>query len=259
MRAADVLFVSVPKCGRTWVRTFLHAYFSARAGLEMTFDHGRLAPSGAPRVEFTHDRWEQRATPHLWRRLRGADLVPADRRRRGTIALLVRDPRDLLVSLYFQLTRREHWHRGDLPALLRHPRFGAGSVVRAMNEWLTEWGTREGFEFFRYEDLRAEPGAAFRSLLEFVGHGADRLDEQALAQALRFSRFDNMQQLERSGAFGHGTLRAGDPTDRDSYKMRRGQVGAFADYLGADDVSYVERHMRALDPRLGYGSRSDEG
>ena len=250
-RAAEAVFVSVPKCGRTWVRAFLHAYHSARAGLELTWDQEPLVASGAPRIAFTHDRWEQRATPRLWRKLRGADLIPADRRRRGAIVLLVRDPRDVVVSLHFQLTRRETWHTGDLSSMIRHPRFGVGSLVEAMNAWLEEWRGEERFCVVRYEDLHADAAAGFRRLLGFLR--SEPVDEAALAQGLAFSRFDNMKRLERAGGFDHGTLRPGDPDDPASFKMRRGEVGAHHEYLSAADLAQVEAWVDRLDPELGYG------
>ena len=257
LRAADTVFVSVPKCGRTWVRAFLHAYFSARAGLELTWDMDTLVSTGAPRIAFTHDHWERRATPRLWRKVRGADLIPTDRRRNGAIVLLARDPRDVLVSLHFQLTRRESWHRGDLSSMVRHPRFGIDGVVRAMNAWLEEWRQHERFMVIRYEDLHADTDAGFRRLLAFLGVGP--VDEAALAQGLAFSSFDNMKGLERAGHFEHGTLRPGDPEDPGSYKMRRGEIGPFGEYLSPEDLARVEESLVHLDPVLGYGDEAEVG
>ena len=47
-------------------------------------------------------------------------------------------------------------------------------------------------------------------------------------------------------------LQPGDVNDPESYKVRRGKIGGYVDYLDPSDVEYADQAMSALDPRFGY-------
>src|ERR1700710_1888922 len=94
LSGGDGIVVSIPKSGRTWVRAFLGAYYSGRAGREMTLDPERYGEPEVPRVIYTHDLFEHRTKGSVWDRLRGKYLIPPREFRRARIILLVRDPRD---------------------------------------------------------------------------------------------------------------------------------------------------------------------
>jgi len=68
---ADVLIVSVPKSGRTWLRVFIQAYLDAITGEGDPFKTENL-----PRISFAHDLWEHLTARHLWDRIRGKYLIP---------------------------------------------------------------------------------------------------------------------------------------------------------------------------------------
>jgi hypothetical protein len=47
-------------------------------------------------------------------------------------------------------------------------------------------------------------------------------------------------------------LQPGDARDPESFKVRRGKIGGYIDYLEQEDMAYVAEVMRELDPRFGY-------
>ncbi len=253
LSGGDALVVSIPKSGRTWVRTFLCAYFCEKAHQPFTL-HPEQFP-GVSRLIYTHDLFEQRTKADRWDRLRGKYLIPQRERRRRPIILLARDPRDAFVSLYVQLTRRTRETPNELKTrsvseLLRDPRHGIVSMVEVMNSWLAEWSGRKRFLLVRYETLREDPRAGFSPVLYLLGEKT--INEPALEHALEFSAFGNMKKLESAGAFDSKILRAGDTSDPESYKVRRGKIGGFADYLSADDQACAAEALAQLDPRFGY-------
>ncbi len=253
LSGGDALVVSIPKSGRTWMRTFLCAYYCEKAGQPFTL-HPEVFP-GVPRLIYSHDLFEQRTKADRWDRVRGKYLIPAGERRRRPIILLARDPRDAFVSLYVQLTRRTKETSNELKTksaaeLLRDPAFGIVSMVAIMNSWLAEWSGRDDFLLVRYETLREDPRAGFQPVLHLLGEESG--NEKAFAHALEFSAFGNMKKLESGGAFASKILRAGDTSDPESFKVRRGKVGGFADYLSADDQEYAAAALAGLDPRFGY-------
>src|SRR5215472_772558 len=76
LSGGEVVVLSAPKSGRTWIRTFLCAYLCKRYGLEFTLQPGRYDHPGFPRVIFSHDRFEHWTKGNRWDRLRGKYLVP---------------------------------------------------------------------------------------------------------------------------------------------------------------------------------------
>jgi hypothetical protein len=253
LSGGDALLVSIPKSGRTWVRTFLCAYFCEKIGQPFTLEPEQY--KGVPRVIYTHDLFEQRTKADRWDKVRGKYLIPQRERARLPIILLARDPRDTFVSLYVQLTRRTKETPNELKKkstaeLLRDPAFGIASIVEVMNSWLAEWSGGKNFLLLRYETLRADPAPGFRKVLRFLGEQS--VPEKPFAQALAFSDFGQMKKMESAGAFASKILRAGDERDPESFKVRRGQVGGYAEYLSAHDQQYATQAMRALDGRFGY-------
>lgn len=255
LSGGDAIVISVPKSGRTWVRTFLCAYFCKRTGHPFTLRPDRYHEPGIPRLIFSHDLAEQRMKARLWDRIRGKYLVPARELTRARVILLVRDPRDAFVSLYMQLVHRtketprrlKEKTAGDL---LRDRRYGIMSIIKTMNRWFAEFARRQNFTLLHYESLRAAPAENFRALLATLGETSP--DQEAFQHALEFSDFANMQRLEAAGVFDSKILRSRDVRNPESFKVRRGKVGGFRDYLSTEDQAFAAQALKHLDARFGY-------
>src|SRR5438132_2053205 len=255
LSGGDAIILSVPKSGRTWLRAFLCAYFCKRFGLEFTLRPDRYQEQRIPRLIFSHDLFEHRTKGDRWDRFRGKYLVPRRELGRAKIILLARDPRDCFVSLYLQLTRRDpnaplKLRKKSVSEMLRDRRFGVRAIINAMNDWINEFSGRDNFTLVRYEALRSSPGEHFRDLLAVLGESAP--DATIFQEALDFSRFDNMQKLEAAGAFDSNILHPGDVRDPESFKVRRGKVGGYREYLSVEDQQYAANALAELDPRFGY-------
>jgi hypothetical protein len=255
LSGGDAIVVSIPKSGRTWVRTFLCAYFCQRYGHPFSLTPEQYGDARIPRIIYSHDRFEQRTKADRWDKLRGKYFIPDAERRRAKIILLARDPRDTFVSHYVQLTRRtretpDQLKQKEIGEVLRDRRHGIASMIEIMNGWLDEWSGRQNFLLVRYEDLQRAPEASFRALLKFLGEGEP--DSDSFAHALEFSRFGNMKKMEAAGAFSSKILQATNVGDPESFKVRRGKVGGFADYLIGDDLACANEAMTKLEPRFGY-------
>src|SRR5213082_518962 len=242
LSGGQAIILSIPKSGRTWVRTFLCAYFCNRYGRDFTLEPERYREPGIPRFIFSHDLFEHRTKGDLWDRIRGKYLVPKKELHRAKIILLVRDPRDCFVSLYVQMTRRDpsapaKFKRETLSNLLRDKRFGISGIIRTMNDWLHEFAGLNSFMIIRYEALRASPAEHYRELLAVLGETTP--DISIFQEALDFSQFENMQKLEAAGAFDSKILLPGDVRDPESFKVRRGKIGGYREYLSAEDQRYA--------------------
>jgi hypothetical protein len=229
---AHTCVVSFPKSGRTWLHVML-ARLARGADAPFVLD--------VPGVLFTHDDADKPAQP-----LRADFERYAGRK----VVLLVRDPRDVLVSYYAHRTRRDRTYAGSLSAFVREPGYGAGRIADFLAAWWVHRTVPRGWLLVRYEDLHADPRKELERLARFVGlpHGDAELEE-----AVAFATFDRMAAMERAGAFDDKRLRAADPADQDSYKVRRGGVGGWKSALAPVDAAFVNAVMAATLPlELGY-------
>src|SRR5437016_3938248 len=255
LSGGTAIIVSIPKSGRTWLRAFVCAYFCKRFGLSFTLRPERYRQPDIPRLIFSHDLFEHRTKGDLWDRLRGKYLVPRRELSRAKIILLARDPRDCFVSLYLQITRRDphasvELRQKSVSEMLRDRRFGVSAIVNTMNDWIEVFSGRDDFILVQYEALRASPSEHFRDLLTVLGESSP--DMNIFHEALEFSRFENMQKLEAAGAFDSKILHPGDVRDPESFKVRRGKVGGYREYLSVEDQQYAADALANLDVRLGY-------
>ena len=255
LSGGDAVVISVPKSGRTWVRTFLCAYFCKKTGHPFTLRPDRYHEPNIPRMIFSHDFAEQRMKARFWERIRGKYLVPARELARAKVILLVRDPRDAFVSLYMQLVHRtretaQELKQKSIGDLLRDRRYGIISIIKTMNNWFAEFGRRKNFTLVHYESLRTAPEKNFRAILATLGETSP--DPEALAHALEFSDFSNMQRLEVAGVFDSKILRSRDLQNPESFKVRRGKVGGYRDYLSVEDQAFAADALKHLDARFGY-------
>jgi len=255
LSGGTAIIVSIPKSGRTWLRAFVCAYFCKRFGLEFTLRPERYRQPDIPRLIFSHDLFEHRTKGDLWDRLRGKYLVPRKELTRAKIILLTRDPRDCFVSLYLQITRRDpnapvELRQKSVNEMLRDRRFGVGAIVSTMNDWIDEFSGRDNFALIKYEALRSAPAEHFRDLLAVIGES--KPDMTIFEEALEFSRFENMQKLEAAGAFDSKILHPGDVRDPESFKVRRGKVGGYREYLSEEEQAFAASMLANLDPGFGY-------
>ena len=221
----NVLFVSFPKSGRTWVRVMLD-----RLGIH---------------VEYSHDGSAHTKQAHL------SDLS-ADKSsyRELKIILMIRDPRDVAVSGYFQATRRRDVYEESISEFIRDQRHGIEKYIRFNQQWLAAKDLPRDFLVLRYEDFHDDPVRELEKIVRFLQ--IDGIGQESLEAAVQFGRFENMQAMERSGAmteqYGE-VLSPGNPEDPESFKTRKGRIGGYRGYLSEGDLRYCNELIENLDYR----------
>ena len=254
--SADGIILSYPKSGRTWVETMLSHLYVRRFGLAKTrvldFQEDRTQFAELPFLFFTHDY--AHVTGGRW-------LIPMRRHRlhfRATpTVMIVRDPIDTAVSMYFQQTRREgHLNDIDLYDFVKLGKGGLVTIVEFMNFWARELPSIHRHLIVRYEDLYTSPLEKFDEIVHFFGLEFDPEDVQA---AVEFARFENLQELEKAGELSDWRFSDGAVNDEDHLKVRRGKIGGYHDYFSVEQCAELEKFVDAvLDPVYGYGEgRSD--
>ena len=248
-READVLVLSLGKSGRTWLRVMLHRYLALHYALP--FDPIQLdpGPSAAPRIAYSHELAAHLRQHGLAKQLLGTAIVPRKITDAKRIVVLARDPRDVVVSSWFHKTERSKKTELALEDYLHHPRWGIETLVAILNRWRLRFEDHPRCQWIAYERLHADPGAELARVLAAID---GPVDAEALACAIDEARFDRMQAAEAAGVHADQRLRPGDPAKLESFKVRRGKVGGYRDYLGPEAVAFADRAVAKLDPFYGY-------
>lgn len=253
-RACDAMVLSRAKSGRTWLRAMLSRLYQQHYGLDeaqlLEFDNFHRQNADVPVFFFTHGHYlRERFEDPRWRRAFG------DRR----LVFLVRNPCDVAVSEYFQSTKRASDHKVDLHGVDRNASMfdfvmtapvGLPAIVDYLNAWAPLVADAERALMVRYEDLRARPQEGLGRVCEFLGAP---FSKEEIAAAVEFAAFENLKELERRNFFNNPRLTPRDPDDPDSFKVRRGKVGGYADYFDEPRVAAMEALVRdRLEPVFGY-------
>ena len=258
LRVADCVIVSFPKSGRTWLRVMLTRFYQIRFNTQemrlVGFNNLQRTNPEIPRFCFTHDNYIKDYTKNSSSK---ADFY--DRK----VLLLVRDPRDVAVSSYFQRRFRPNPAKNglrdievseDRPTIFEFVMFRIPRIIDYFNAWQREKPNLKDFLLVRYEDLRAEPEKNLNRILAFIGTPAS---DEEVQEAVAFAKYENMKKLEARGSFGRGDRRI-TPGDRDnpqSYKVRRAKVGGYRDYFSDEEVQRIDQLVQErLTPELGYGA-----
>lgn len=260
-RKTDVYLISYPKCGRTWLRLMIGRAIVRQYSLpqdEITlFLRWKSKPhTELPMITVVHEDRPMLKAPEELQRSK-------EKFRDKHVIFLARDPRDVIVSSYFEMKKRGDVF-GDNPYESRKPVFGGelaefierreggfDTIIQYYNIWAENRHIPEGFLLVRYEDMKCSPQRELRRVLEFLG--LDSVDETIILDAVEFASFENMRSMELEGVVQDGMLRPADRSDGDSYKTRKGQVGGYKDYLNEDEIQLLNHKIQyELSDYFGY-------
>lgn len=262
LRDADCVVVSFGKSGRTWLRVLLSRYFQLKCHLPphsmLIYDNLHRLDPAVPVIHFTHDNYIRDYTGN-----HGSKADFYDKR----VVLMARDPRDTAVSQYFQWkhrmkTRKKIINRYPLDDSISIFDFvmsdsaGLPKIIRFMNGWASEIHKIRNHHVIKYEDLRGDTISALGELLHFLGEAPSH---HQLADCVQYGSVENMRRLELTEAgqqLGGTRLQPGDPSNPDSFKVRRARVGGYADYFTPAGTAAIDELLdRELSPVFGYAGR----
>jgi hypothetical protein len=173
------------------------------------------------------------------------------RYRRQKVVFLVRDPRDVVVSMYFERSRREQVDVGSIGDFLEASVGSLDTILEYYNIWAANRGRPRDFLMIRYEDLQQGAAVELRRLLDFIG--LSEVSNEHISEAVEYSSFKNMRKMEMGGDVESGRLKPRDHSDMESFKTRKGIVGGYVEYLERAQIDSVERRItERLDPFYRY-------
>lgn len=237
----DVYIISYPKCGRTWLRLMIgkaiqqHFLLDADTDLIEISQLSKINPM-IPKIKVSHDDKPHFKTPIQLEK----DKSQFQHKR---IVFLTRDPRDVIVSYYFHVTRRFQIETTSISDFIRQDIGGINTLIFYYNIWAESQSQIDHFLRVRYEDLHANPQAELRRVLSFIG--LPEISPQVITQAVQYAAFDNMRKLEESNAFSSPKLQPGQMGEYTSYKTRKGKIGSYFDHLTDSDIEYLNQKIDA--------------
>lgn len=165
---------------------------------------------------------------------------------------VVRDPRDVAVSLAHHSGKTPEWAAGHLAnpdagvgggrdGLARQLRQRLGTWSDHVRSWVDE--TPFPVEVVRYEDCIAAPVATFARALRWAGFAP--VDEARLAGAVDSVTFERLRDAEQEQGFRERPSEAG-------AFFRRGESGAWREELPAELAARIEDEHGEVMARLGY-------
>ena len=240
-RTADYLLISPTNCGLTWLRAMVGrilqvAYDVQDVNLHYLFSFSERNPY-LPQIKAIHEKYGQFGTYEQKR-----------------VILLVRDPRDALVSKYHQHKQNYATDYPDINAfILEGPELAA--YVNDYNRWYENRHGPADFITVRYEDMRADTYGELERIIAFLQL---TVTPEVIHSAIEFGSFKNMRSLEVSGS---SVLRArvlqtgGQQTADNQRKVRKGLVGGYKQELSDQAIDHMNGFIQAhLHPTYGYGT-----
>jgi hypothetical protein len=262
LERCDWVLMSWGKSGRTWLRVMLSRAYTLKGGLDaselLDFDNLRAKDPSLPAVFFTHNNYIKDYTGNFESKahFQGKRIV-----------LLVRDPRDVAVSQFFQWQYRmrpnkkfindypPHGADIDVWDFVQDVDAGVPKIVDYFNGWARAIPELKDVLVVRYEDMRAEPGKVLARILEFTGTDVTPAQVQ---EAVDFAAYENMKKMEQDAFFkGSGArVKPGDKDNPESFKVRKAKVGGYRDHFDDAQCEQLEAMVAKLDPVFGYGEHA---
>jgi hypothetical protein len=279
-----IWLASFPKSGNTWFRIFLANLAAGdtgpadinnldeRGGIASSrheFEAATLLGSGLlshddidclrPRV---YEAMAAATSEQRWIKVHDAYATTPNgepllgRNVAGAAVYLVRDPRDVAVSLaYHNNTTIDDaiklMNRAD-GALCGGRKGMATQLRQRLTGWsghVTSWldQTDVPVHLARYEDLRAAPAERFGAALTFADRPAT---PEQIERAIRYADFAELQRQESEHGFA-------ERLSRTAPFFRAGQAGGWLAALSSEQVRAIEQCHGAVMTRLGYALQTN--
>jgi hypothetical protein len=237
----DIYLVSFPKSGNTWLRFLVANAIKIKFNLERQVNFfsihdivpdiqlsrriqstGTFGRLDVPRIIKSHSVYN----PYYYR-----------------VILLVRDPRDALISYYHFLKNYEkipdEW---DLSQFVRSSKFGASAWAKHTESWSFTKNSSQNIQILLYEHLIDNPYEQLRRVMDLIGLS---LTDCELQEAVKLSSKENMRQSEIIHKSAYLVK-----TQKTAF-VRQGKVTG-GEALLEVDRKYIEEITRTIAGAVGY-------
>lgn len=224
--------ISHPNAGRTWLQKILHS-------LDVDIEYSNMG-TGIDKKEWGN----------VFENL--PLEVPSGR----SVVFLHRDPRDTLVSFFYNMTDRQtpklsreqaaHLQsRGRMPAntmetFIRSKRFGLERLC-LFNIWCLE--NLKQAHVLSYEQFIDDPSLHIVRLLNFLNYDRSGKD---IGDAIFSATLSSMQNIDREevlAAESAGRPAAGEQGDPNNHEVRAGGTGIWQEKMSAETAAFADEYL----------------
>ncbi|KAF7827936.1 cytosolic sulfotransferase 12-like [Senna tora] len=248
-RDDDILLVTTPKSGTTWLKAILYATLNRSNFPPNSHNHPLLTNSPhmlLPYMEATHqgDRIDGMASPRLlFTHLPYSALPESVKHSSCKIVFLCRNPKDNFISLWHFANKIRPKTLGTLSLEEAFDKFCRGvSPVgpfwdHVLGYWLESLKRLEKVKFLKFEDVKDRPVATLKILAHFIGHSFSQEEEAngVIDNILSLCSFENLSNLKvnKEGELPDTNIATG-------AFFRRGQVGDSVNYLSSESIKKLD-------------------
>lgn len=238
----DVFLTSYPRSGNTWIRFLVASLVHPEKSVSFA-NIEELSPS----IHLHTNRWLVRCSrPRL---LKSHEVYD---RRYPKIIYVVRDPRDVAVSMYHYCIKRDYLS-DSCPIDEFVPQFVAGEFFcefgtwrTHVDSWLSQRRYPDRFLLVRYEDLLTNIVRELSRIAAFLGCAAD---DEMLKRAVEASSAPKMRSLEQRQAQDWVLTRG---TRTDKAFVRKATSGEWVRVLSHDSACAIQTAWADTMNELGY-------
>lgn len=232
--------VSFPKTGRTWLNYMLK---------QMVKQSNHPLKNNENFIFNEHDSSEiiiengTRNNP-----LDVFKFTSRDRYRRGKVLFLVRDPRDVVVSHFHQVTKRAKnpFVFNSISDFVKDDILGFKRIIQYYNLWFFQKDIPKDFLLIKYEDLLNQGVDTLSEINKFfnIDITKDKIEKiYSKSSADKMRKKEKENKLEGFTDFGK---------DRDKLKVRNAKSGGFINELSEDDILFCNKEMKLLNSYYNY-------
>lgn len=241
----DVFLVSYPKSGNTWTRFLLsNLIFPDHI---VTFNNiDQLLPDiyqdtdkilariNRPRILKSHEYFDPRYQKVIY---------------------IVRDPRDVCVSLYHHMLKFKQLSENIsldkfVDEFIYQNIGGRGSWAENVGSWLGARSESSNFLLLRYEDLLQNTASGLRDMASFLYLD---LSDDIVSKAVIASSLDSMRKIEREASDQWRQLKL---SDKNRSFVRSGVAGGWKEQLSLESVNKIEIAWGNVMHQVGYPVQS---
>ncbi len=156
------------------------------------------------------------------------------------VILLVRDPRDAIVSRY-------HQHKDEIAQKLGTHSLDSyvcqgddlAAYIQFYNDWHTHRDRAKALLVVRYEDMKLDTFQAIQRIADFLELS---VTSTKINESINYASFRNMRKMEVEGSVQVRTqvMSDRDVTNLESFKVRRGAVGGYKAELSPESITFVD-------------------
>jgi len=239
--SSDVFLVSYPKSGNTFLRFLIANAIKVHFDKEVNVNwftiqqiipdihistairqQGPFGISSLPRIIKSHNSYN---------------------RYYKNVILLVRDPRDIMVS-YFHYLRSQNRlpKQADLSQVVRDPNKGIKAWNEHTKSWLGKYRSGQNIRYYKFEDL---VGNTANTLSQIMGLLGLKLSENEISEVVEICSKENMRDLEE------GSRPSMAVENHDKNFVRKGKVEEGTE-LSPSEKTLIEQEAEEMMKKVGY-------